>query len=318
MNRKGKRMNVVKAFCLFTLLGCFIGCKDDEKKKEQSFNNDLPIEIVGFEPQEVTSRTQLLIYGKNFGDDPSLIHLKLGGVDTKVVGCNNECLYCMVPRNSNKGTIEISIGDQTAMANDRFTYISNTQVTTLCGYVDETGRYEVKDGSFDECGLNCPAWLSIDPQNPNHIYMIEEANSIRLIDVEAKKMSTVITVGQMNITSPRTLSWSLTGDTLFVNNWADWEAAPISIVMLLRKEEFKKPHVLLSGRNHIIAAITHPKTGDIYFTQESGGGVYQYSISTGEVEQMFTVGGSWIWVYPYFHPSGDFAYILRPREGTIF
>lgn len=36
MNRKGKRMNVVKAFCLFTLLGCFIGCKDDEKKKEQS------------------------------------------------------------------------------------------------------------------------------------------------------------------------------------------------------------------------------------------------------------------------------------------
>lgn len=36
----------------------------------------------------------------------------------------------------------------------------------------------------------------------------------------------------MNITSPRTLSWSLTGDTLFVNNWADWEAAPISIVML--------------------------------------------------------------------------------------
>ena len=59
MNRKGKRMNVVKAFCLFTLLGCFIGCKDDEEKKEQSFNNDLPIEIVGFEPQEVTSRTQL-------------------------------------------------------------------------------------------------------------------------------------------------------------------------------------------------------------------------------------------------------------------
>lgn len=57
MNRKGKRMNVVKAFCLFTLLGCFIGCKDDEKKKEQSFNNDLPIEIAGFEPQEVTSRT---------------------------------------------------------------------------------------------------------------------------------------------------------------------------------------------------------------------------------------------------------------------
>jgi len=34
MNRTGKRMNVVKAFCLLALLGCFIGCKDDEKRKE--------------------------------------------------------------------------------------------------------------------------------------------------------------------------------------------------------------------------------------------------------------------------------------------
>lgn len=50
MNRTGKRMNVVKAFCLLALLGCFIGCKDDEKRKEQAFDNSLPIEIVGFEP----------------------------------------------------------------------------------------------------------------------------------------------------------------------------------------------------------------------------------------------------------------------------
>lgn len=130
-------------------------------------------------------------------------------------------------------------------------------------------------------------------------------------------MSTVITVGQMNITSPRTLSWSLTGDTLFVNNWADSEAAP-AIVMLLRKDEFKKPHVLLSGRKFIIAAITHPKTGDIYFTQESNGSVYQYSISTGEVKQMFTVGGSWIWIYPYFHPSATLPISFRPRESNYF
>ncbi|MEL5893519.1 IPT/TIG domain-containing protein [Bacteroides sp. GD17] len=308
----------LKAFCLLALLSCLIGCKDDDIKKDSTaFNNNLPIEIVGFEPQEVTSRSQFLIYGKNFGNDPSLVNLKLGGVETKVVNCNNECLYCMIPRNSNRGTIEISIGDQTAMAEERFTYISNTQVTTLCGYVDETGRYEVKDGSFDECGMNNPSWLSIDPKNPNHIYMIEEANSIRLIDMEKKEMSTVITIGQMNITSPRNLSWSVTGDTLFVNNWADWEAAPISITMLLRKEDFKKPHVLLSGWNHVISVSVHPQTGDIYFCQESDGGVYRYTMSTGEVSRMFTVGGSWIWIYPYFHPSGDFAYIIRPRDGVI-
>ena len=52
-----------------------------------------------------------------------MINLKLGGVETRVVNCNNECIYCMVPRNADKGTIEISIGDQAAIAPDRFTYI---------------------------------------------------------------------------------------------------------------------------------------------------------------------------------------------------
>lgn len=316
MNRKGKRMNVVKAFCLFTLLSCFIGCKDDEKKKEQSYNNNLPIEIVGFEPQKVTPRTQLLIYGKNFGNDPSLINLKLGGVATKVVGCNNECLYCMVPRNSDKGTIELSIGEQTAMASDLFTYVSNTQVSTLCGYVDETGRYEVKDGSFSECGLSTPTWLTIDPKNPHHIYMIEDKNSIRLIDTEAEELSTVATIGRLNIQDPRSLCWSLTGDTLFVSNYSASEA-PITVTMLFRNEGFKQAHPLFSGYKWVISATIHPKTGDIYFAQESDATIKRYNMATKTVETMFTVGGSWVWMYTYFHPSGDYAYVVRPRNYLV-
>lgn len=317
MNRTGKRMNVVKAFCLLALLGCFIGCKDDEKRKEQAFDNSLPIEIVGFEPREVTPRTQLLIYGKNFGNDPSLINLKLGGVETRVVNCNNECIYCMVPRNAGKGTIEISIGDQAAIAPDRFTYIANTQVTTLCGYVDETGRYEVKDGPFSDCGLNSPTWLSIDPKNPNHIYMIENKSSIRLIDMEVQELTTVATVGQLNIQDPRSLCWSLTGDTLFVSNYSEGDS-PIVVTMLLRSEEFKKAHPLFSGYKWVISATIHPQTGDIYFAQESDATIKRYNMATKEVETMFSVGGNWIWMYVYFHPSGDFAYVMRPREGTIF
>lgn len=311
------RISVFKAFCSLVLLSCLIGCKDDDKKESQSFNNNLPIEIVSFEPKEVTPRTQLLIYGKNFGEDPSLIHLKLGGVNTKVVGCNNECIYCMVPRNAAKGTIELSIGDQTAMAAERFAYIANTQVSTLCGYVDETGRYEVKDGTFNDCGLSSPTWLTIDPQNPHHIYMIEDKNSIRLIDTETKELTTVATVGQLNIKDPRSMCWSLTGDTLFVSNYSE-DDAPIVVTMLFRSENFKKAHPLFSDYKWVISATIHPKTGDIYFAQESDATIKRYNMSTKTVETMFTVGGNWIWMYVYFHPSGDFAYIMRPREGTIF
>ena len=62
-------------------------------------------------------------------------------------------------------------------------------------------------------------WLSIDPKNPNHIYMIEDKSSIRLIDMEVQELTTVATVGQLNIQDPRSLCWSLTGDTLFVSNY---------------------------------------------------------------------------------------------------
>lgn len=315
MNKKRKKC--FKAFCLLALLSCFIGCKDDDKKKEQSFNNSLPIEIAGFEPEKVAPRTQFLIYGKNFGNDPSLINLKLGGVPAKVVGCNNECIYCMVPRMAEKGTVELSIGDQTAMASERFTYIANTQVTTLCGYVDETGRYEVKDGPFTDCGLNCPMWLSIDPKNPHHIYMIEEENSIRLIDTEREELTTVATVGQLNIKKPRSLCWSLTGDTLFVSNYEESDN-PVVVTMLLRNEGFKRGHPLFSGYKWVISATVHPQTGDIYFNQESDASIKRYNMSTKTVDQMFSVGGSWFWMYPYFHPSGDFAYVIYPRNGSIF
>ena len=105
MDRTGKRMNVVKAFCLLALLGCcFISCKDDEKRKSKLLITVCLLKLWASSPGS-HSRTQLLIYGKNFGNDPSLINLKLGGVETRVVNCNNECIYCMVPRNAGKGTI---------------------------------------------------------------------------------------------------------------------------------------------------------------------------------------------------------------------
>ena len=183
--------------------------------------------------------------------------------------------------------------------------------------MDETGRYEVKDGPFSDCGLNSPTWLSIDPKNPNHIYMIEDKSSIRLIDMEVQELTTVATVGQLNIQDPRSLCWSLTGDTLFVSNYSNGDS-PIVVTMLLRSEEFKKAHPLFSGYKWVISATIHPQTGDIYFAQESDATIKRYNMATKEVETMFSVGGNWIWMYVYFHPSGDFAYLMRPREGTIF
>jgi hypothetical protein len=59
-----------------------------------------PIEVTDFEPKTGTSGQQMVIYGKNFGSDPSLIQVNIGGSDAVVVSANGDAIYCLVPTKS--------------------------------------------------------------------------------------------------------------------------------------------------------------------------------------------------------------------------
>ncbi len=59
-----------------------------------------PIEITDFEPKVGTSGQQMVIYGENFGADPSLIRVNIGGSDAVVVSANGNAVYCLVPAKS--------------------------------------------------------------------------------------------------------------------------------------------------------------------------------------------------------------------------
>ena len=155
-------------FFLISLL--IIGCKDETTTTSTIHDPSKPVQITGFEPTEGGARTRLYIQGNNFGSNTDDIKVKIGGLPAKVIGSNGNIIYCMVPFKASEGTIEVSIkGQDPITAAEKFNYVSKTIVGTVAGYVDETGKVKVQDGSFKEAGFSGPGYMTVDPKDPNAI-----------------------------------------------------------------------------------------------------------------------------------------------------
>lgn len=313
MEKNGLLTNVSILF--LTLCCCLFVTGCDEGNKEKTQNSEA-LEITDFEPKEVCAGSRMTIYGENFGTDVSALKLKIGGIETPIQKFSDRTLTCLVPLHAYDGTIELTIGENSIKAPQLFTYVADTQVRTLCGTVNSAGTSSVKDGSFDECRLVDPRWMSLDPQNPKHIYMIENGVGIRMMDLTNRLMSTLLTNQQMNISRPESIEWSPDGNTMYISQWQDNSSN--NIITLKRDENFLVPHPITLGYTYLYTAIPHPQNGEIYFSDERAGGVYRYDPASGQPPRELMKFGDWTWLKIFFHPSGDYAYIVRVREEIIY
>ena len=241
-------------FFLISLL--IIGCKDETTTTSTIHDPSKPVQITGFEPTEGGARTRLYIQGNNFGSNTDDIKVKIGGLPAKVIGSNGNIIYCMVPFKASEGTIEVSIkGQDPITAAEKFNYVSKTIVGTVAGYVDETGKVKVQDGSFKEAGFSGPGYMTVDPKDPNVLYVVDGnrygGTSIRVLDLKKKEVSTLLTKGQGNWESIRTIDFTLSGDTMLITNQQDTENA-IGISYTTRANGFKKPQPLVIGRKIVL------------------------------------------------------------------
>lgn len=76
---------------------CVLGCKDDESE-EAAFDPSKPIVITDFEPKEGGVGNNLILYGDNFGNDPTKLKVIIGGKEANIINVKNQILYCVVPR----------------------------------------------------------------------------------------------------------------------------------------------------------------------------------------------------------------------------
>lgn len=314
--------NVIKNVSLLTLvISIFYGCNENDSKVENIHDTTKPVVITDFEPSEGGAKTKLFIHGSNFGTDASKIKVNIGGVKAGVVNSTGDIIYCIVPQKATEGSVEVIVGDADPVkAVDKFKYVPNTQVTTLVGKVDETGKVEVLDGTFEEAGLSGPNLLAVDPKNTHHIYFIDgdrsNGASIRFIDLKERIVRTLLQKGQGNWENIRGLLFTASGDSLLVVNQKDATDA-IAVSYMTRENGFKKPQPMIYGRKCFSAA-AHPN-GEIYYTNRITGALIRFDTQTKEEKEMFrlTNGSGEAAFFVFMHPEGSYAYINNASGKTI-
>lgn len=133
------------------------------------FNPQLPISVKEISPTNGAAGQKVLIYGENFGNDPSLIEVTIGGQKAPVVNVQSTVIYCIVPTKAYSGEIQVTIkqGEEiysAEVAEIKFEYQRQVVVSSLCGATSEQGSNSAKDGPFNDCGsITNPCFMTWDP-----------------------------------------------------------------------------------------------------------------------------------------------------------
>lgn len=283
-----------------------------------------------FTPTEGQARTMMFIRGSNFGTDISKINVTIGGRTARVISSNGNEIYCLVPSRADGGYVEVEIMDADGQSsvkhrfNERFTYIFNTTVGTLCGYEDEEGNSSYQDGSFDECGFTNPGLIYLDHVDGNsYIYLFEQdASQMRRLDLTNRTIETLVTNSSAGWNQVNSLAWSITRDTMFVNNNQSNMSGP-GMYYLLRSEDFRVPHLAMYGGD-INCVFTNPVDGAVYCMRGNDAKVYKPTFNPNTQmwdlgEPVMSVASSGQWFQSIeFVPSGNYCQATGRQQHYVW
>ena len=303
-------------FIILCLLISLSACKDE--KMASDYDPSRPVEITRIDPEEGGVGTQCLIYGKNFGTDKSKIEVTINGKKAKIVGSEEDCIYCFIPARAGTGTIKVKIGDgeniQEAISEKEFQYSFALRVSTLGGFTDKNGNSEIIDGYIDEARFDSPYWMEIDKKTGD-IYLLEERKAIRRISLKRDTVETTFKITQ-SMSQPRSLSFSVDYDTLFVSN-DQGEDNGISNAIALRSTDFKKMVGLTTGRSCCGAGCHSTIAGEYYYTQYQQGSIFKWDGATNTSKELYKIVQNLNGTLQ-FAPSGKFAYIVDRNHQVIY
>lgn len=314
---------------------CFASCKDDDNKNEDvAFDPSKPVVVSDFLPKEGGIGQRLVIYGKNFGNDRSIIRVFIGGKEANVIGVNSESLYVLVPEKAYKGNIEIQIGrgenPVVAEANEIFKYQRKMVVSTLIGYKNDRGDEPWKDGKFKDenevkmaSGFKNSSWLKFDPINPKHLWMVfDEVNGLYLINFE----DSTVTKKRSDFDRPRSIDFTMDGEYMIIAEDRGGENDR-NTLRLSRSSGFQSLQEITRYKQCNTASV-HPVNGELYFNSYNKGEFFRF-----DLQKYFAEGGAVVGVtdnnrWPQFgkllftildpsweyriiiHPTGNYAYIV--------
>lgn len=344
--RKG-RHGLLYGIMLAMMALCFVGCKsnDDGAIDSAAFNPSLPVVVSDFTPKEGGVGQRIVLYGSNFGTDPSLVKVSIGGKNATIVSVKSNSLYCYVPSGAYSGEIEVTVGTgdslRTAKADSLFNYQKKMVVGTLCGYRNDRDDQGWKDGSFDACcGFRNDGCLKFDPLNHNHLYVCYDGADIQLLDMKSRELSTPISRSTFGNKRLRSLDFTLDGKYMIVATDYDGMGTGTSPSAYIVKRNDDGTFTnssnvqVLAAYKQCNGASIHPINGELYFNSyERGqvfrmdmdkyfatiaaGGQWKPNYNDGNYTELFTIQDT-SWEFQIdIHPSGKYAYIVVINQHYI-
>ena len=106
-----KKNKIMKYFSFLVYLVAFIACHDDHHTEPElpqgqwteshsdnaAFDPNIPVQVSGINPTTGGFGQRLVISGENFGNDPSIVNVFVGGKKAIVINVKNHSIYCLVP-----------------------------------------------------------------------------------------------------------------------------------------------------------------------------------------------------------------------------
>jgi hypothetical protein len=287
----------------------------------------------------------LVRYGENFGTDPSLVKLTIGGKQATIISVKSNSLYCFVPAGAYSGEIKISVGDstnvQTATAVNKFTYEKKMVVGTLCGYRNSNDDQGWKDGPFETCcGFRNDGFLKFDPLHKDHLYVSYDGADIQMLDLTNRVLSTPISRSLFGNKRLRSLDFTRDGQYMIVATDYDGSGTGTSPSAYIVKRNVDGTFTnesntqVLAAYKQCNGAFIHPINGELYFNSyERGqvfrldmdkyfetiasGGQWKPNYDDGNYTELFTIQDT-SWEFQIdIHPSGKYAYIVVLNQNYI-
>jgi hypothetical protein len=340
-----KMKNFIKKWhwriCMMTpimIVFCLGSCKDDEDDASEAavYDPAQQVLISDFTPKTGGVGQRLVLYGKNFGNDPEIVDLFIGGKKARVIGVQGESLYCQVPEKAYSGEIEIrAIGENpvNVSAAEKFAYQRKMVVSTLFGYrlEDDTqpsGNFPNSGdwANYEEATLfKNDCFMRFDPKNSNHLYVGFDGAALTRIQLDDSIFQRVMTKAAGGFDRLRSVDFTLDGNYMILAD--DRGGVDDRSTMIASRTNVFTTTTVLTTYKQCNGASIHPVNGEMYFNSYEKGQVFRFDLANAtyfggtlgnkDYEELFKIQDvNWEFNIQ-IHPTGKYAYIVVVNQHYI-
>lgn len=310
---------LIRNVCFFFVLMVFVvSCNKDDKNGGKPYDPKIPVSFDTFLPDSGGIATKMVLLGKNFGNDPSIIKVYFNDKEASVVGVDDDLIYVMVPRQPGEiSDISVVIGkDSVVCTTKQFKYLLSASVSPFAGVVDADGNGGFKDGSIAEAMFVSPRFINCDSEN--NLFVTDNEERVRLISPQTDQ---VITLAD-HIARPVGGCTSTDGKRVYISAYV-WRTSTTDRNVYCFDPDrqwnaYVVPTNIPRDRVDWVSQLAIDEDEILYFGAENGD-LFKVDTKTGEwgyLAQGVTRNGDY--VYTAYSQKDRRVYIATRDEGKIY